>query len=385
MNNLDGADHAQITVVGLGGAGGNIVARLSQYLPEQIKTLVIDTDRQNLDCSPVERKLLIGQSVTGGNSTGSNEEVGRRAAQSDSLLIREAISGSRFLFFIVGLGGGTGAGIAPMISRLAHSMQAISLTFATMPFDFEGSEKLAAANQSFKRLSDTETSIVLLPNQTLLNDASTEGLTTIQAFSLTDNTIATSILSMWRLMAWPGLINLDYGVIRDVLNRFGDHCSCVGVSAAVSEGVDILIERVLAHPLVSSESLSKAQGVIIGITASPNIPFQNVEAIVKRLKDYLPEKVFLRWGITLSEEMFDEVSVVMISSEILSESAMTNEPNAKTQKCPKTKSPVGESRQSEFNILLKGSGYFKNATPTIYNGENLDEPTYLRRKLRLPK
>ena len=121
-------------------------------------------------------------------------------------------------------------------------------------------------------MSDTETNIVLLPNQKLL-DSADKDLSLEESFSLSDETIINSIVSMWRLMSQPGLVNLDYGVIRDMLNRYANHCYCIGVSAPVSDGVDVLLERILAHPLISSDTLGKSQAMI-GITASPHFNFE---------------------------------------------------------------------------------------------------------------
>lgn len=375
-----------LMVVGLGGAGGNIVSRLAARFPDEIQTAVIDTDEQKLQGLSVGRAVLIGQSVTGSNSAGGSEELGRRAAQADSALIRELISGQKLLIFVTGLGGGTGGGIAPVAARMAHAAQAVSMTFATLPFGFEGPEKARLADRALKQLYATETAVVQTPNQQLLDAAAGE-LSLGEAFELSDETLAQSILAMWRLMAKPGLINLDYGTIRDMLQRCGGHCLCVGVEGFLSEGTETLVGRVLDHPLMSCETLKQCHGLMLGITACPSVRFQDVENVVNGVRACLPADVLLRWGVTLAEEMGDKIAVVAICAETLTgvepEPLQSQQARAKPQMAKATQKEKG---QIELGFVSsRRSGYFQNATPTLHAGEDLDEPTYLRRGIRLPK
>lgn len=384
MGSVD-CENPQMMVVGLGGAGVNIVSRLAARFPSEIKTAVIDTDEQKLRDLPVGRTVLIGQSVTGENSAGGSEELGRRAALADSALIRELISGAKLLIFVTGLGGGSGGGIAPVAARMAHAAQAVSITFATLPFGFEGPEKWKRAQNALKQLYATDVAIVQLPNQQLL-DAADADLTIEQAFEVSNEPLVQSVFAMWRLMVTPGLINLDYGTIRDMLQRCGGHCLCAGVEAFLSEGAAALANRVIDHPLITREMLKQCHGLMLGITACPSVRFADIETIVNAIRACLPTDVLLRWGVALSEEMGDKISVVAVCAETMSgiepaelESALKNE-KLKTLQDEKGKGQI------ELGFVSnRSSGYFQNASPTLHAGQDLDEPTYLRRKIRLPR
>ncbi|MFC1468007.1 hypothetical protein ACFLQY_04920 [Verrucomicrobiota bacterium] len=379
------SEHPKMMIIGLGGAGGNIVSRLATRFPDEIQTAVIDTDEQKLQELAVDRKVLIGQSVTGSNSSGGNEELGRRAAQADAALIRELISGAKLLIFVTGLGGGTGGGIAPMVARMAHAAQAVSMAFATLPFGFEGPEKLQLAERSLKQLYATETAVVQLPNQQLLDAADGEVLIN-EAFELCNEPVAQSILSMWRLMATPGLINLDYGAVRDMLQRCGGHCHCVGVEGFLSEGCDVLASRVVDHPLLSREMLKHSHGMMLGITACPNVRFADIETIVNTIRACLPADVLLRWGVALSEEMGDKISVVAVCAETMSDIDSEEQDSPQLAAKPKMQSAKKGKGQIELGFVAnRSSGYFQNAAPTLHAGQDLDEPTYLRRNIRLPR
>lgn len=375
------SDKPNLLVVGLGGAGCNIVARLAERFPDEIRTAAIDTDEQKLRDIKVDRAVLIGESVTGSNSAGSNESLGRRAALSDVALIREVISGSKFVIFVTGLGGGSGGGIAPVAIREARLFNAVTITFATLPFGFEGSEKLKIAEHSLKQLNSTDTSIVQLPNQVLLESAP-EDIVLNAAFELCNESFAQSVLSMWRLMAKPGLINLDYGTIRDMLERCGGHCYCAGVEASVSEGTGALVNALIKHPLITRKRLGECHGMVLGITASPNLRFADVETVVNEIRVCLPSDVLLRWGVALADDMGDKISVVAICAETVA--STDSEPTRAAQ--TKRKAAKQGKGQIELGFVSKNrSGYFQQAQPTLHAGEDLDEPTYLRRNIRLPR
>jgi cell division protein FtsZ len=379
------SENPNILIVGLGGAGGNIVSRLAARFPGEIRTAAIDTDEQKLRELTVDRAVLIGESVTNSNSTGNNATLGRRAAQADSALIREVIGGSKLVIFVTGLGGGTGGGIAPVAARLAHSLQAVSITFATLPFGFEGSVKAQIAEVGLKEISATDTAVVQLPNQQLL-EAADENIQLKEAFELSNEILAHSILSMWRLMATPGLINIDYGTIHDMLQRCGGHCLCVGVEGLISEGVDSIVARIIDHPLITRARLKESHGMILGITACPNVRFLDVEKVVNAIRVCLPADVLLRWGVALAEEMGDKISIVALCAE-----TMTGiEPEELASIDPVTKSRPKTAKQGNGQIELgfvspRTSGYFQQSSPTLHAGEDLDEPTYLRRNIRLPQ
>lgn len=382
--NSTGLENPNMMVVGLGGAGGNIVSKLAARFPHEIKTAVIDTDEQKLQEMPVERTLLIGQSVTGGNSAGGSEEMGRRAAQADSALIRELLSGPRILIFVTGLGGGTGGGIAPVAARIAHALQAVSMTFATLPFGFEGSEKSRLADRALKQLYNTDTAVVQVPNQQLMDAAEGE-LSLNEAFELSHETLVQSILSMWRLMANPGLINLDYGTIRDMLLRCGGYCHCVGAEGFLSEGTEALVNRVVGHPLMSRETVKQCHGFMLGITACPDARFQDIESLVNSVRAFLPSDVLFRWGVTLSEDLGDKVSLVALCAETMSGVESDEPADERVVTQTKAKPAAKENGQIELGFAKRRSGYFQNAAATLHAGEDLDEPTYLRRNIRLPR
>lgn len=372
-------------VLGVGGAGCNILGRIAPFIAAGMPLAVMDTDSQKLKACKAGRKLHFGAAVTGGFSTGGSPDMGRRAAESDAAAIQSLIADVDLLILVAGIGGGTGGGALPFIARTAASSGTQTLCLLTTPFSFEEGKKRAAADAVLPQIQSAADAVVLLPNQRLM-DAANEKPSMEEALKQSDRMLQTGVEAIWKLLGRPGLLNLDFGQIRTMLRECHGFCHFASVEGSVTEGMSELIGRLVEYPLFDKGAvLKQCHGLLLQICAGPLFRVDQVERIVTGLREYLCKDVRFRWGVTLDDSMEGRISLTVLAAETW----QTREPES-NRLAPSENSMIGKQRnkqaeQGELSFTADNrNGRFHNVTPTLYHGENLDVPTYLRRNIRLP-
>ena len=202
-----------IKVIGLGGAGANAVDRLKMENLDRLRLAAINTDLQALSASPLQEKVLIGASVTRGLGAGGDPDLGREAAEQDREKIEAVVTGCDLVFLVVGMGGGTGSGAAPLVAEIASEKGALVIAFVTLPFSFEGGRRQKQAEEGLVELRRHCDAVIPLPNDVLLQEAE-EGETALDSFARADAWIGRGVRSIWAMMFRTGLINLDFATLR---------------------------------------------------------------------------------------------------------------------------------------------------------------------------
>lgn len=308
-----GADlRPKITVIGIGGAGGNAVNNMIRAKLEGVKFLVANTDAQALSQSLVEEnaRIQLGFGVTQGLGAGSKPEVGRAAAEEVLEEVISHLNGSNMVFITAGMGGGTGTGAAPVIAKTAREIGILTVGVVTKPFHFEGKNRAKLAEGGLEDLQQYVDTLIVIPNQNLFRVA-TENTTFADAFRMADDVLYSGVRGVTDLMLMPGLINLDFADIRTVMAEMGKAMMGTGEAEGSRRSLDAA-EAAISNPLLDDVSMKGARGVLINITGGYDMTLYEVDEAANRIRDEVDSEANIIFGSTFDERLngFIRVSVV---------------------------------------------------------------------------
>ena len=253
---------ANIKVIGVGGGGGNAVNRMVEYGLEGAEFIVVNTDKQALYLNHAPNKIQIGEKLTKGLGSGTNPEIGRKAAEESRDELESVIKGADLVFIAAGLGGGTGTGAAPVVAQIAKDCGALTVGFVTTPFWFEGAPRKRAAEAGFEDMMNAVDSIVKIPNDKLL-DVVGKSTPLMESFKLADDALRQGIQGLTELIAKPAIINLDFADVRTVMLERGTAHMGMGVGYGENKVVDATKQAIMS-PLLDT-SIQGAKGIIFNI------------------------------------------------------------------------------------------------------------------------
>ena len=291
----------RITVLGVGGAGGNAVNNMIASKLEGVDFVVANTDAQALAQSKAERRIQIGARVTEGLGAGARPDVGRAGAEESLDEILAQIEGSHMVFITAGMGGGTGTGAAPVIARAVRELGVLTVGVVTKPFAFEGDKRMRIAERGIEELQAYVDTLIIIPNQNLFRIAN-DRTTFAQAFSMADDVLHSGVRGVTDLIVMPGLINLDFADIKTVMSEMGK--AMMGTGEA--EGEDRAIkaaEAAISNPLLDDVSMKGANGVLINITGGPDMMLFEVDQAANRIRAEVDPDANIIFGGTILENM----------------------------------------------------------------------------------
>ena len=367
----------RILVLGLGGAGCNSIARIAATAPAGMDFAVMDCDNQTLaTCEPVENRIAIGKEVTDGLSAGGDLEIGRRCAERSMGQIETLLSGVDLLLVVAGLGGGLGSGAAPVIARIARSAGAHTLFFAVLPFEFEGGVGRGRAHSSLRRLRTHADAIVQMPNKRI----QPEGDVLLEdSLERSSQTLAAGVVGLWRLLSYTGICNLDYSSLHTMLRYCDATCRFSCATATGENRAERLVEELRAHPLANNGAIfENTPGLLIGITGGADLKLAEAQQI---LEGIVPdnEECWVKMGIAIDPEFSGRLTAMVLTAEAWKKPLVDDGHGGLV--------PAEETeKQGELvGVLKPRSRTFGGSERTIWRGEDLDIPTYLRRKIKLPR
>ena len=304
----------RITVVGVGGAGGNAVNNMITSHLEGVEFVVSNTDAQALAQSLSERRIQMGVSITQGLGAGSQPDVGRAAAEEANDEIIEHLEGSNMVFITAGMGGGTGTGGAPVVARAAREMGILTVGVVTKPFQFEGVHRMRIAEEGLEELQKYVDTLIIIPNQNLFRVAN-EQTTFADAFKMADDVLYSGVRGVTDLMVMPGLINLDFADVRSVMAEMGK--AMMGTGEAEGEGRALnAAEAAISNPLLDDISMAGARGVLINITGGHDMTLFEVDEAANRIRDEVDPEANIIFGSTFDEELAGRMRVSVVSTGI---------------------------------------------------------------------
>ena len=304
----------KITVLGVGGSGGNAVNNMINANLEGVDFLIANTDAQALQISECSNKIQLGLNSTRGLGAGMRPDIGRQAAEEAIQEITEKLDGSNMLFVAAGMGGGTGTGAAPVIAKLARERGILTVGVVTKPFHFEGSQRMKLAEKGIEELQQYVDTLLTIPNQNLFRIAN-EKTTFSDAFKMADDVLYAGVRGVTDLMVQPGMINLDFSDIKTVMSEMGK--AMMGTGEASGEGRAVAAaEAAIANPLIDDVSLKGAKGLIINITGGKDITLYEVDEAANRIKQEVDEEANIIYGTTCDDRLDGLVRVSIVATGI---------------------------------------------------------------------
>ena len=304
---------AVIKVIGVGGGGCNAINNMIENPIYGVEYISANTDSQSLSNSQAATKIQLGASLTRGLGAGANPEVGRDAALEDREAISKAISGANMLFITTGMGGGTGTGAAPVIAEIAKEMGILTVAVVTRPFKHEG-KRTQIAQQGIDLLKQHVDSLIVVPNDKLLS-ALGKGVTVRAAFRAANNVLRNGVAGISEIITSPGLINLDFADVKNMMSITGMAMMGIGESKG-SDRARVAVEQAISSPLLDDVSLSGARGVLVNITTAPDsFILDEYEEIMAVVNNYAAPDAELKFGTAEDESMpEDAIRITIIAT-----------------------------------------------------------------------
>ena len=370
----------RILVMGVGSSGVRAVEGMCR-LNSDIEAVAVDTDTKVLEALDMERIIHVGATITRGLSAGGDVELGRQAIEKDSSGIRKQLRHVDLLILVVGLGGGTGSGAVPVITRIAREAGSLVLAMVTLPFAFEGKKIAKVAEESLKRIRTHADAIIRIPNERLIDRADAE-LPVEQAFARSHQVMMDGIFSLGRLLSRNGVCGLDFACIHTMLRNCDGFCHFAVVEGSGKNRSDKVIDTLLTHPLLGKgKLLESAAGVVVGLTGGHDLKLSEVESVMNRIQEHLPEDVWMNFGVVVDPGFENRLSTVVLAAEQWKEPLVDS---AGRQMGFRFNVRLGQE-QGELPLETVGKGEFAFVDPTILNNQDLDVPTYIRRDIKLPR
>jgi len=408
-----------IKLIGVGGAGSNAVDRLKMENLERLQLAVINTDYQALASSPVQDKVLIGMGVTRGLGAGGDPELGREAAEADREKISAVVKDCDLVFLIAGMGGGTGSGAMPVVAEIAAEQGALVIAFVTLPFSFEGGRRLKQAEEGLLALRKVCDAVIPLPNDILLQEGA-EDTSVLDSFARADEWIGRGVKSIWAMLFKTGLINLDFATLRQVFQQRGGK-TLFGLGEGTGENAvaDALASLKLCPLLHTPEFSRKADRMLVNIIGGTDLTLPKVNELMTAITEQFGRESHIIMGAVIDEGMQHRVEVCVLGmSDMGGRAVATRRPTpAGRTKTPFTRTENvttsttalapektgGADRPAEPELIpavmtaaqaktaqeefgfgeVESRGHFEKTDRNLFDGQDLDVPTYLRKGIKV--
>ena len=362
---------AIIRVIGVGGGGGNAINRMIGAGLRSVDFVAMNTDAQALLLSNAPIRTRLGDQVTRGLGSGGDPEVGERAAKESIEEIYESVKGADMVFITAGLGGGTGTGAAPIVAREAREQGALTIGVVTRPFFFEGSKRAAVANAGIERLKEEVDTLIVVPNDRLL-EMTSKRMTLTESFALADDFLRQGIQGISELITVPGVINLDFADVKTIMAEGG------AALMAVSEAEGEERARIAAEQSVSSRlldiTIDGAKGILFNITGGSDMSLHEVYEAASVIRETAHPDVNLIFGAVLDENMNGKIRITVVATGF-----ERNETRMPIIEYHDVKRDTPNAQEREVEYAGAGSGQSAWARPR-FSPNDLEIPAFLRRR-----
>ncbi len=397
-----------IKLVGVGGAGSNAVDRLKMESLARLQLCVINTDSQALSSSPVQDKVLIGMGSTRGLGAGGDPELGRQAAEDDREKIANVVKDCDLVFILAGMGGGTGGGASPIVAEIAAEQGALVIAFVTLPFSFEGGRRLKQAEEGLAALRRACDAVIPLPNDILLQEAA-ENETVLDSFARADEWIGRGVKSIWSMLSKTGLINVDFATLRQAFQNRGAK-TLFGLSEGSGENAcgEAIASLKLCPLLHTPEFSRKADRLLVNISGGTDLTLPKVNEIMNAIAEQFGRDSHIIMGAVIDEGMQGRVEISVLGTSDMGARGMVSRrpaPIGKARALPPRAeeaapregaapgvpaapeaalAPGVKPTQVEFGFgEVESRGQFERTDRNLFDGQDLDVPTYLRKGIKI--
>ncbi len=393
-----------IKLLGVGGAGSNAVDRLKMESLERLQLAVINTDNQALSSSPVQDKVLIGMGTTRGLGAGGDPELGRQAAEDDREKITKVVKDCDLVFILAGMGGGTGGGASPIVAEIAAEEGALVIAFVTLPFSFEGGRRLKQAEEGLAALRRVCDAVIPLPNDILLQE-SADNETVLDSFARADEWIARGVKAIWSMLSKTGLINVDFATLRQAFNNRGAK-TLFGLAEGSGENAsaEAIADLKLCPLLHTPEYSRKADRLLVNISGGTDLTLPKVNEIMNAVADQFGRDSHIIMGAVIDEGMQGRIEISVLGTSDMGSrgvvprravptrarpTARPEEPAPKAEAAATATADApavhgAKAMQDEFGFgEVESRGQFERTDRNLFDGHDLDVPTYLRKGIKI--
>ncbi len=368
-----------IKVVGVGGGGCNSVNRMVEEGIQGVEFIAANTDAQALLLSKAPTRLRLGEKLTRGLGAGGDPEIGRKAAEESADELYALLKGADMVFVTAGLGGGTGTGAAPIVAQVARDCGALTIAVVTRPFTFEGSKRMAAAENGMAELKEHVDTLIAIPNDRLLQI--TEKRTTLQdAFRMADDVLRQGIQGISEVITVAGLINVDFRDVRAIMSEGGAAFMALG-RASGDDRARKATEQAMASQLLDI-TIDGARAILFNVTGGPDLTLFEVTQAAAIIREAAHPEVNIKFGAVIDPNLGDELRITIIATgferagmprRILKPQGRALPAREEKEAQLPLESVAVEASRSEAprNVEFK---------PQVYNTDDLDIPTFLRNR-----
>jgi cell division protein FtsZ len=308
----DPINTAKIKVIGIGGGGGNAVNTMISYNLKGVEFIAANTDAQALKASSSPIKIQLGAEVTKGLGAGSDPEMGRSAAMETQDPLKQYLTGSDMVFITAGLGGGTGTGGAPVVAEISKEMGILTVAVVTKPFLFEGKKRNQQAEEGIAELRQIVDTLIVVPNQRLLSLGG-KNLSLLEAFKRADDILYHAVKGISDLIMVPGLINLDFADVKNIMTGMGMALMGTGISAGDNRAVEAA-QKAISSPLLEDNTIQGAHGILLNITGGPDMTLYEINEASSLIQAEAHEDANIIFGTVVDETMTDEIRITVIAT-----------------------------------------------------------------------
>jgi cell division protein FtsZ len=385
---VENENSAKIKVIGVGGAGGNAINNMITSNLQGVKFIAANTDAQALEISKAPIRIQLGQGMTEGLGAGANPQVGRDAALENEEEIRHALADSHMVFITAGFGGGTGTGAAPVIAEICKDLGALTVAVVTKPFSFEGKKRSRMAEDGIDTLKKVVDTAITIPNDRLRGLASKKA-TLMEMFVRADEILLHSVKGITDLIMMPGVVNLDFADVRTTMSKAGLALMGIGISSGEHRAVEAA-GKAISHPLLEDVPIRGARGVLMNITATSDMEFEEVAEASEYIHSEVGEDAEIFWGTSVDEGLGDEMRVTVIATGIGQEKEFIEQPTQQLRGKIRDITPEDLGKVVDYDeptfirqkrAVGESSGaIYRGTGGSVINDSDLDVPTFLRRK-----
>jgi cell division protein FtsZ len=421
-----------IKIIGVGGAGGNAIQHMMQGDLRELSFVTIHTNARVLAHSTIPDKLLLGLKLMRGLGTGGDPDLGKAAAEEDVAKLKTVCAGADLVFILAGLGGGTATGVVPVLARAAKETGALVLAVVTLPFEFEGARRHRQAAAGLQQLKAAADGVICLPHQKVAKLID-EKTSLLEAFNITNELLAQGVRGIWQMLTRQGLINVDFADLCSVLRGRHSESSFAAAQAQGEGRAREVVEKLLANPLLDAgQTLAGADAILVSLVGGPDLAMSEVTRVMEQINRQA-ENAHLIIGAAIADDFQGRLAVTLVASrrgpspqeladqeaaegvtaprgilapEIENQffgAAATRRPASRFVAPPpeltqekanellaqqtgsswRLRKSAGRWRQGQLALDIISKGRFEKSEPTIYHGEDLDVPTYIRRGVAL--
>ena len=339
-----------LKVVGIGGAGNNVVNRMVSSGTSGVEFIAVNTDKQALSMSTADQKIQIGEKLTHGQGAGSDPNVGQKAAEESRNELAKCMEDADMVFITAGMGGGTGTGAGPIVADIAREADILTVGVVTKPFGFEGSKRMKQAMNGIEELLEKVDSLLVIPNDRL-KYATDQKVTFANAFEIADEVLHEAVTSISGLIKNTGFINLDFADVCTIMRGAG--YAHMGVGHAVGKGkAEDAAQMAISSPLMET-SINGAHGVLINITGSEDMGLEDVETAANLVQAAAHPDANIIFGATFDNTMEDEIRVIVIATGFDQDSPTVKAVNTSKTSAPAPAPVVEEVRENLFTQAVE--------------------------------